>query len=207
MMENASHADVSGEFAWIKIRGPRAAELLREVPPHYGAFGGVADAAGEGRGVLVAPREKVDDFLAELVKRGPAVELVSEEDWEALRVRRFEPRFGVDFADKNYPQEAALEKTAVSFNKGCYLGQEVVCRLEMRGHVIKEIVPVRLAGDDAPVAGTEVRSPEGKVLGSISSATPTPGGALAIAMLRVDATEPGTKLDIGGREATVQSHP
>ena len=111
---------------------------------------------------MVAPREKVDDLLAELVKRGPAVELVSEEDWEALRVRRFEPRFGVDFADKNYPQEAALEKTAVSFNKGCLPRQEVVCRLEMRGHVIKKIVPVRLAGDDAPVAGTEVRSPKGR---------------------------------------------
>jgi folate-binding protein YgfZ len=45
------------------------------------------------------------------------------------------PRFGVDFDDTTYPQEASLEKTAVSFDKGCYLGQEVVCMLEMRGHV------------------------------------------------------------------------
>jgi len=113
------------------------------------------------------------------------------------------PRFGVDFGEKNYPQEAALEKIAVSFSKGCYLGQEVVCRLEMRGHVVKKIVPVQIAGDP-PVQGAEVRSADGKVLGTVSSAvTNGKGGAVGLAMLRIDFAEPGTKLDVGGREATV----
>jgi folate-binding protein YgfZ len=112
------------------------------------------------------------------------------------------PRFGVDFGEKNYPQEAALEKIAVSFSKGCYLGQEVVCRLEMRGHVIKKIVPVRIAGDP-PAHGAEVRSADGKVQGTVSSAVPKDGGAVGLAMVRIDFAEPGTKLDVGGREATV----
>jgi folate-binding protein YgfZ len=113
------------------------------------------------------------------------------------------PRFGVDFGEKNYPQEASLEKIAVSFSKGCYLGQEVVCRLEMRGHVIKKIVPVGLTTGDPPALGAEVKSTEGKVVGSVSSATTTEAGSVALAMVRVDFTEPGTKLDVGGREATV----
>jgi folate-binding protein YgfZ len=54
--------------------------------------------------------------------------------------RRHRPRWGVDFGVDNYVQEAAITPRAVSFQKGCYLGQEVVCRLEMRGHVQKQLV-------------------------------------------------------------------
>jgi hypothetical protein len=140
--------------------------------------------------------------LAELTAKHADTVIGTAEDAEAIRVRRFLPRFGVDFGEKNYPQEAALEKIAVSFSKGCYLGQEVVCRLEMRGHVIKKIVPVRIAGDP-PLRGAEVRSAEGKVLGTVSSAVPNDGGAVGLAMVRIDFAEPGTKLDVGGREATV----
>jgi folate-binding protein YgfZ len=142
------------------------------------------------------------DVLRELVATHPGTVQGSADDAEALRIRRFLPRFGVDFGEKNYPQEAALEKIAVSFSKGCYLGQEVVCRLEMRGHVVKKIVPVRIAGDP-PAHGAEVRSADGRVLGALSSAVPNDGGAVGLAMVRIDFAEPGTKLDVGGREATV----
>ena len=72
--------------------------------------------------------------------------------WEALRLERGVPRFGVDFDDKTYPQEASLEKAAVSFDKGCYLGQEVVCMLEMRGHVKRKLVSLVLEAPSAPAA-------------------------------------------------------
>ena len=71
------------------------------------------------------------------------------EGWEALRLERGVPRFGPDFDDKTYPQEASLEKAAVSFDKGCYLGQEVVCMLEMRGHVKRKLVSIVLDGTQA----------------------------------------------------------
>jgi folate-binding protein YgfZ len=203
VMEDASHLDVSNHFTWALVHGPRAAELVNEVPRVHGAFGGAVDVTGLGGGVVVAPVDKIDAVLDDMSRRGPDIVVGGEEDWDSLRVQRFLPRFGVDFGEKNYPQEASLEKIAVSFNKGCYLGQEVVCRLEMRGHVIKKLVPVRLAKGDLPAVGAEVRSAEGKVLGSISSATSADEGPLAIAMVRVDFSEPGTKLEVGGREATV----
>jgi len=203
MMEDAAHADASEKFAWAFVHGPRAGELLSEVPARHGAFGGVFDVTGLGGGAVVAPIDRLEGLLDDMKSRGSDIVVGSDTDWDDLRIRHSLPRFGVDFGDKNYPQEASLEKIAVSFQKGCYLGQEVVCRLEMRGHVVKKIVPVRLEGDP-PAAGVEVRSTDGKVLGAISSTTHADGqGALALAMVRLDFTEPGTKLEVGGREATV----
>jgi folate-binding protein YgfZ len=201
MMEDATHADVSGEFAWVLAHGPSAAELARSLPGPRGGFGGTVDTTGLGGGVMVVPAGEVDALVADAARRG-AVE-ASQSEWEALRVQRFLPRFGVDFGDKNYPQEASLEKIAVSFSKGCYLGQEVVCRLEMRGHVIKKLVPVRLEGSDLPGAGAEVRTAEGKSVGTVSSAAFAEDGPLALAMLRIDFASPGTKLEVGGRQAVV----
>jgi folate-binding protein YgfZ len=201
MMEDATHADASDELGWVFVHGPRAAELARTVASAHGGHGGAVDTTGLGGGVLAVPVASVDALVRDLVERG-AVE-GSKDDWEALRVERYLPRFGVDFGEKNYPQEASVEKIAVSFNKGCYLGQEVVCRLEMRGHVIKKIVPVRLEGGELPGAGAEVRSAEGKAVGTVSSATAGEGGPLALAMVRIDFADPGTKLDVGGRAAVV----
>jgi folate-binding protein YgfZ len=201
MMEDAAHADASGEFSWVFVHGPRSAELVRDVPPSHEGFGGVVDTTGLGGGVIVVPSARVDAAVRDVVERG-AVE-GSQDEWEALRVERFLPRFGVDFGEKNYPQEASLEKVAVSFSKGCYLGQEVVCRLEMRGHVIKKIVPVRLEGGEPPGPGAEIRSAEGKPVGAVSSAAASEEGPLALAMVRIDFAEPGTKLDVGGRQAVV----
>jgi folate-binding protein YgfZ len=201
MMEDAAHADASDELGWVFVHGPRAAELAKVVGAAHGGYGGAVDTTGLGGGVLAVPVGKVDGLVRDLVERG-AVE-ASQAEWEALRVERFLPRFGVDFGEKNYPQEASLEKVAVSFNKGCYLGQEVVCRLEMRGHVIKKIVPVRLEGGEPPGSGAEVRSAEGKAVGTVSSAVAGDEGPLALAMVRIDFAEPGTKLDVGGRPALV----
>jgi folate-binding protein YgfZ len=201
MMEDAVHEDASADLAWVFLHGPRAAELARAVPVEHGGHGGEVDTTGLGGGVIVVPAAKADGLVRDLVERG-ALE-GSERDWDALRVERFLPRFGVDFGEKNYPQEASLEKIAVSFNKGCYLGQEVVCRLEMRGHVIKKIVPVRLEGGEAPAPGAEVHTAEGKNVGTVSSAANVEDGPLALAMVRIDFAEPGTKLDVGGRQAVV----
>jgi folate-binding protein YgfZ len=203
MMEDASHQDASGELAWVFLHGPRAAELAKSMPPLHGGFGGAVDTTGLGGGVMVVPATSEKALVDDLVRRGDDVVEGSREDWESLRVQRYLPRFGVDFGEKNYPQEASLEKIAVSFNKGCYLGQEVVCRLEMRGHVVKKVVPVRLETGEPPGAGAEVKSLEGKPVGTVSSATAADGGSLGLAMVRIDFAEPGTKLDVAGREAVV----
>jgi folate-binding protein YgfZ len=203
VMEDATHIDASESFAWAFAYGPRAAASVVEGAPRFGGAAGALDVTGLGDGVLVLPREKLEEALGAMSRENPGSVVGSDADREALRVTRYLPRFGVDFGDKTYPQEAALEKIAVSFQKGCYLGQEVVCRLEMRGHVIKKIVPLSIAGSAAPAAGTEVRSNDGKVLGSVTSAIAGGDDAIALAMLRVDFTEPGLTLDVAGRQATV----
>jgi folate-binding protein YgfZ len=160
IMEDAAHKDVSSDYAWAFSHGPRAAEIAAAAAAMSGVYAGTVLLNGPADGVIVAPAPRMADVLRDLADRHPGVAFGSVEDAEALRVRRFLPRFGVDFGEKNYPQEAALEKIAVSFSKGCYLGQEVVCRLEMRGHVVKKIVPVRIAGDLPPTAPRSARPTE-----------------------------------------------
>ncbi len=202
IMEDAAHEDASSRYAWAFAQGPRALAIVDAAAARPDVFAGSVELKGPADGVIVAPAARMADVLRQLAADDADTVIGSAEDAEALRVQRFLPRFGVDFGEKNYPQEAALEKIAVSFSKGCYLGQEVVCRLEMRGHVIKKLVPLRFAGDP-PAHGAEVRSADGKVLGTVSSAVPNGDGAIGLAMVRIDFADPGTKLDVGGREATV----
>ncbi|MFO0671794.1 MAG: tRNA-modifying protein YgfZ [Polyangiaceae bacterium] len=83
---------------------------------------------------------------------------------EALRLTRGVPRFGVDFGPATYPQEAGLEKRAISFDKGCYLGQEVVCMLQLRGHVKRRLVSLRF--DSAAEPGAPIATLDGQSVGS-----------------------------------------
>lgn len=204
MMEDALHENASETYAWAFAHGPKAAEVFAEGATKQGGFSGSVDVTGLGGAVLVATREKVKPILDEIAATHPEdVVLGSEQDWDALRIARHLPRFGIDFDEKTYPQEASLEKVAVSFQKGCYLGQEVVCRLEMRGHVSRKIVPLALEGAELPERGAEVKA-DGRVIGTVTSATKADeGGAIALAMVRYAYSEPGKKVEIAGREATV----
>jgi folate-binding protein YgfZ len=114
------------------------------------------------------------------------------------------PRFGVDFAAGNFPQEATLEHLAVSFNKGCYLGQEAVFMLEKRGHVNKRLVRLAFDGVVPAVAkDSEVRTLEGDVVGAVTSATRVGDRTMAIAMVRYKHTLSGTVLEVAGERAEV----
>lgn len=128
------------------------------------------------------------------------VTTVDEASFEALRVALAVPRFGVDFDQTTYPQEASLEKRAVSFDKGCYLGQEVVCMLEMRGHVKRKLVPVAIESG-APVAGAALKDESGAEVGTLTSVA----GGFGLAMLKLGKTALGTSLVVGDAKATVRA--
>lgn len=116
------------------------------------------------------------------------------------------PRFGLDFDLTTYPQEAGLEKRAVAFDKGCYLGQEVVCMLELRGHVKRKLVSLAVEAAAAPKHGDEVRDAAGEKIGEVTSASVSPTlGVLAIAMVKAAHAEAGTELRIGDAKAKVRS--
>ena len=113
-----------------------------------------------------------------------------------------------DLDTGHFVQEAAVTRRAVSFQKGCYLGQEVVCRLEMRGHVQKSLIGLVIEGD-APVAGTAVRA-DGKEVGHITSAAAAvslPGQAVALAMLRQATIDANAAVEVGGARATLTLRP
>ena len=126
---------------------------------------------------------------------------------EVLRVEAGVPRYGSDLTDANVVLEAA-QTDAVSFTKGCYVGQEIIARIHWRGHVAK-----RLAGlvfdanmDAPPPAGARVTAPDGKEIGRITSSVLSPhfdGRPLALGMLKYDYLAPTTQVrvvDAAGEE-------
>lgn len=124
--------------------------------------------------------------------------VVSDEAIEVSRVEAGAPRFGIDYGTDNLPQETGLDD-AVSYTKGCFLGQEVVARLHYRGQVARRISRLEVAAAEPPVAGIVVRL-EDRDAGQVTSAVQSTisGKVTALAMLQRRATEPGTELSLEG---------
>jgi len=126
---------------------------------------------------LMGPRAAVDEIAVALAGAGlPAIGAVA---FEAFRVSTGVPRQPVDVDDTTIPQEAFLERDAVSFTKGCFLGQELVCRIDSRGHVNRFLRKLTDIDGAWPPTGAEIVV-DGKVVGAITSVAPAdvPTGAL-----------------------------
>ena len=212
IMEDAEVAAGSDGFDTYAVHGPRATDVL-SLSRAAGGVGGELDRTGLGGAIVLAPKERdvgghstvraaIERALKEM-----AGAIGDERAWETLRVEQAIPRFGVDFDGATYPQEAGLEKTAVSFSKGCYLGQEVVCMLEMRGKVKRKLVALELDEGTVPERGASVSAnAEGNVVvGEITSAvaSPTRGRTVAVAMVKAAHADPGTVLHVAGARATI----
>ncbi len=126
----------------------------------------------------------------------PAVERWTPERFEAFRIEAGVPRLGVDVDDATIPQEAFLERDAVSFTKGCFLGQELVCRIDTRGHVNRYLRGLRLPGSALPPFGAAVIV-EGRERGVLTSAAVVPGEdrVVGLAMVRRE-VEPPTPVQL-----------
>src|SRR4051794_17295469 len=163
-----------------------------------------ANAAGEIDGIpllmvatdvgvdLVCDAERTEELAEALRARGARD--VSDDAAEALRVERGRPRFGLDMDESTIPQEAGLNERAVSFTKGCYVGQETVARLHYRGKPNRHLRGLRLSGPAGP--GDELRLGE-KAVGRLG----TVAGDRALAIVRREA-EPGATVAVGGGETT-----
>jgi folate-binding protein YgfZ len=204
VMEDAEMS--AGAFEAWSLHGPQSLVAL-EAARTAGAVGGVLDRTGLGGAFLLAPIDRAHDVRAALAA---AATLGDATGWDALRLERAVPRFGVDFDDKTYPQEAGLEKTAISFDKGCYLGQEVVCMLELRGHVKRKLAALVLDTQEPPSRGAPVTDGGGVSVGEVTSASgsPTLGGkAVALAMIKRAQAEPGQGVVVGGARGEVVARP
>ena len=139
------------------------------------------------------------DVRAALVAAGATP--VSEDAAEILRVESGRPRYGVDVDDSTIPQEAGLNDRAVSFTKGCYVGQETVARLFYRGKPNRHLRGLMLSEPVDP--GAELRLGE-RVVGTLTSSLVSPTfGPIGLALVRREATVRDT-LEVAGGAATVE---
>ena len=140
---------------------------------------------------LLCGAPEAEALAAALVERGAP--LVSEAAAECLRVERGRPRYGVDLDETVIPQEAGLNARAVSFTKGCYVGQETVARLYYRGKPNRCLRGLRLSGPVA--AGRQLLLGE-KVVGRLTTVVDSPGfGPIGLALVRREAG-PGAALSV-----------
>src|SRR5690606_8042294 len=126
------------------------------------------------------------------------VALGSRDEFESLRIDAGFPHYGIDISEDNIAQEAARNEQAISFTKGCYLGQEPIARLDAMGHTNRQLCRLHVDTDAAPQHGTAVRSTEGADAGRITSAAKAPdgNGVVALAMLKSAFTAAGTPLKV-----------
>jgi folate-binding protein YgfZ len=187
--------------SWIAVHGPLAKELAG-VAKELGADVAPVDATGRGSMVaILTPPGQVDAVRDALLARaGDKGALATEQGWEELRIAWGVPRFGVDFDDQNLPQEPSLERLAVSFTKGCYLGQETVFMLEKRGHAKKRLMRLAIEGEAAVAPGAEITLPDGTAVGAVTSVAPAPeGGSVpALGYVKYKYAAADTKVVIGG---------
>lgn len=132
---------------------------------------------------------------------GPAV-------MEARRIEAGLPRWGAEITPEVLPAETGQLERAVSFHKGCYLGQEIVERMRSRGGLARKLIGLRLASLDG-LADPPVLLRNGAEVGRLTSACASPAGvgAVALGMARLTVAQPGTRLTCGDVEATVAALP
>jgi len=130
-----------------------------------------------------------------------------KDTWEIARIESGRPQWGTDMDDSTLPQEANFDELgAISYTKGCYIGQETVARVHFRGHVNRLLRRIRFVTRPAPPKGAELVDETGKVIGDIRSAALSPRfGGVALGMVRRE-IPPGTTLQArwDGGECSVQ---
>ncbi len=198
--------DASDERSLLSLVGPRSAEIAGCAPlPDLACeavtvAGAECLAVGSAEGIdLVVPAAERDRGRDSLLAAG-AVE-VSAEAAEILRIEAGRPRFGAEMGTETMPAEAGIVEQAVSFTKGCYIGQETVARLHYKGKPNRHLRGLRLSAPVAP--GASLRLGE-KEVGTVGSAAVSPAlGPVGLAILRREA-EPGATVAVGEDGVTAE---
>lgn len=216
MMEDTEVADASDTLRVIFLYGPRHSEALKAAQAFKGAVAGAVITSSDlGMAVLMIEAGQVDNVRESLARTmGERFCVPGKEAWEAIRIEAGIPIFGVDFDEQNYPQEASLERYAVSFQKGCYLGQEAVFMLEARGHAKKRLVKIQVEGEGSAeelkagaLLGVEQEGGGVEEVGALTSVVDTEGGAAALGYVKYKHARTGVELKVGGRKARIAYAP
>jgi folate-binding protein YgfZ len=205
--------DATDRLATIAIEGPHAGAVLEilgaPAPAEPGSFqdwdqGVVArlDSTGAGGFFVIWPAAQKESLLARIASA--SVPAATPAEARIVRIDHGRPRYGEEITERYLVQETG-QLQAVHFNKGCYLGQEIVERVRSRAQVHRVLRRVEIDSADPPAAGTRLQSGQADAA-EIASAvfSPALGKTVALAYVRVAFAEPGTTLDFGGLRSIVR---
>jgi folate-binding protein YgfZ len=210
------------DVTWVRLLGEGAARLSEALSEHALAHGAI-DWLGTGSAAALSLAEgALSALLARLAELEPGARALDSEGWRLLRLRHGFPEFGTDYGADDNPHEAALDRRAVSWDKGCYLGQEVVCMQDLRGKVKRRLAVLEIAGTeppapDSPVAAEGSDEPIGAIRSAVVRGAATATGAapsvLAFARLKaphfeahVEGDAP-TRFSVQGQAARIVALP
>jgi len=143
---------------------------------------------------LIVPADAFDALWTRAVAAGAVPDGL--EAWDIARVEAGRPEWGIDIDDNTIPQEANFDALhAISYTKGCYVGQETVARVHFRGHVNKHLRGVRSVGTDPLRSGATLHDEAGNQVGDVRSTVRSPRlGSIALAMIRSEVEAGATLL-------------
>ncbi len=205
-------ADLTEQTALISLRGTMAAEIIKRL------FGEAAAALGQHQSLtfdwtesqltVVRTHETAADGFDLIVAAPSAAVLwqslreagarpVGFDAFEMLRVEAGEPLFGLDMDETNVVSETGLDD-AVSFTKGCYIGQEIIARIKYRGHVAKRLSGILFAGPASVARDAIISSTDGKEIGRLTSVSYSPhlGAVLALGYVKYNYLAPQTEVTV-----------
>jgi folate-binding protein YgfZ len=183
--------DAGDEYVLLSLIGPRATEIARAVE-------GTTLRTDQGVDLIVPAAER--DGVRETLLGAGAVE-VSPEAAEILRIEAGRPRFGAEMGTETMPAEAGIVEQAVSFTKGCYIGQETVARLHYKGKPNRHLRGLKFSGPARPGQSLVLGEKE---VGTVGSAAVSPAlGPIGLAILRREA-EPGATVAVGEDGVTAE---
>jgi folate-binding protein YgfZ len=227
--DDAQMVDVAPHYGLLSVQGPKAVAVIESlqlgltIPPKPFALTSVQDGNLGEIYLMNQPRLGTTGF--DLFVPSAAVAAVADKaiasaksiggracGWQAFEIARVEagiPRFGADMDETNLAPEA-IESRAISYSKGCYIGQEVIARIRTYGQVAKSLRGLRLADDvtTLPKRGDKLFAGD-KEVGYITSAVHSPAlnANIALGYVRKEVNKTGTQLVVNGASATVVDVP
>lgn len=223
--DDVQSIDVTPHYGLLSVQGPAAAQVLRRIalvphPPQD--LLQMAHASHPVLGdVYVArnPRTGSDGFdvfvpwasapmLLDKLAAAARDESGRLAGWSALELARIEagiPRFGADMDETHLPPEAGIESRAISYTKGCYIGQEIIARLRTYGQVAKALRTLRVRSEGPIPAPGDRLVRDGKEVGYVTSVARSPrlGETVALGYVRRECNGPGTALVVRTRDGEV----
>lgn len=200
-------SDVTSETALLSIQGQGAAEVVEKVfetPVSELPSNGLVEKdviiirathTGEDGFDIIIDASRKAEIQQALEAAG--AQTIGEDTFEILRVEAGIARYGQDMDETNVVPETNLDE-AVSFTKGCYVGQEIIVRIKHRGHPAKKLTALRFETDQQVQPGAVIRSTENQEIGRVTSSVVSPKrGSIGLGYVRYEFIAEGTRVVVG----------